>query len=299
MSTSRPDLRAQDLAALDAAILHALETDDESALQILGYGEISCVVKWSSGDESFACKRLPPFEDTERFEAYRVCVEEYLETLAARGVHVVPSNLASVAHSGGRLGAYLVQPMLPAGSLLPRRLAELDEDEGRALVREVFDRIVSVVDGRVGFDGQLSNWAHVDSELLYLDVTTPLMRDERGRERLDTELFLASLPWALRPIVRTFMLRSILETYYQPRRVVVDLLANLIKERLVRHLPSLIDEANRVVKEPITQEEVRRYYDGDARTWALLQRLRRIDRGFQRRVLRRVYPFLLPGTIER
>ena len=31
----------------------------------------------------------------------------------------------------------------------------------------------------------------------------------------------------------------------------------------------------------------------------LLQRLRRLDRAWQRRVRRRVYPFLLPGRIER
>jgi hypothetical protein len=33
--------------------------------------------------------------------------------------------------------------------------------------------------------------------------------------------------------------------------------------------------------------------------WGLLQRLRRIDRSWQRRVRRRQYPFLLPGKVER
>ena len=50
---------------------------------------------------------------------------------------------------------------------------------------------------------------------------------------------------------------------------------------------------------PITLSEVRRYYRGDARTWAQLLRLRRADRFWQRKVRRRAYPFLLPGRIER
>ena len=37
----------------------------------------------------------------------------------------------------------------------------------------------------------------------------------------------------------------------------------------------------------------------DARMWALLQRLRRADRWWQRRVRRRQYPFLLPGEVQR
>jgi hypothetical protein len=43
---------------------------------------------------------------------------------------------------------------------------------------------------------------------------------------------------------------------------------------------------------------VRRYYRSDARLWAGLLLLRRLDRRWRRLTGRR-YPFLLPGRIER
>ena len=39
---------------------------------------------------------------------------------------------------------------------------------------------------------------------------------------------------------------------------------------------------------------MRRYFARDKRLWLLMQRLRRADRAWQRRVRRRAYPFLLP-----
>jgi len=126
-----------------------------------------------------------------------------------------------------------------------------------------------------------------------------MMRDDEGRETLDTELFLASLPWALRGLVRRFLLHSILDKYYQPREVLRDLLANLIKEGIADRLALGLEVVNTRVSPPIDDSEVRRYYHEDARMWAFLQRLRRIDRGWQRGVRRRQYPFLLSGKVER
>ena len=39
---------------------------------------------------------------------------------------------------------------------------------------------------------------------------------------------------------------------------------------------------------------MRRYFARDRRLWLLMQRLRRADRAWQRRVRSRPYPFLLP-----
>ena len=61
----------------------------------------------------------------------------------------------------------------------------------------------------------------------------------------------------------------------------------------------LLAAANQHLDAPLTGEEARRYYRRDAMMWALLQRLRRADRWWQRRIRRRRYPFLLPGRIER
>jgi len=85
--------------------------------------------------------------------------------------------------------------------------------------------------------------------------------------------------------------------------VILDLAGNLLKEGLERQLVWALEVSNGLATDeergPITPEEARAYYQDDARTWALLQRLRRVDRAWQRKVRRRSYPFLLPGAIER
>jgi len=132
-----------------------------------------------------------------------------------------------------------------------------------------------------------------------LDVTTPLLRDEAGRHRLDTALFLASLPWALRRLTERFLVDSLIDAYFSVRTVIVDLLGNLIKERHRAWIPLGIARANLRVEQAITVEEVERYYRQNALMWEALLRLRRIDRAWQIKVRRRPYPFLLPGKIER
>lgn len=287
------------LEALEGRVERALAAGGAGDLEVLGYGEISAVLALDGPGGRHACKRLPPFPDAASLEAYRACLEEYLAALAGRGVRVAPTELVSLERPGGRFAAYCVQEAFPQGSLLPAILARAGEGRARALFAEIVEAVKRAAGNGLGFDAQVSNWAVVGGGLVYLDVTTPLMRDGAGAERLDTGLFLASLPWALRGPVRRFLLGSILDTFYQPRRVVLDALANLVKEGLGRWLPAFLQEAKARLEPPLSEEEVRRYYAADARTWALLQRLRRLDRAWQRRVRRRPYPFLLPGRIER
>jgi hypothetical protein len=284
------------LEALDQLLVHALETGDVSQLSLLGYGEISCVL---AVDATRAAKPLPPFRDAAAVERYRRTFRAYLKGLTQRGIPPLPSTLHVVERPGGLPVVWCVQPRLSGEALLPNVLRRRPEAEGSGLFEELVDRLHGAVDGTFGVDGQLSNWALMDGELRYLDVTTPMMRDATGAEMLDTSLFLASLPALLRPAVRRFALRSILDKYYDPRGVLLDLLGNLLKERLDPLLPPFLEQANRRVTAPITVTEVRRYYAADARLWSLMQRLRRIDRQWQTRVRRRPYPFLLPGRIER
>ena len=299
MTAAGPLITAAELADLEAAVGRAFAGGDDRHLRVLGYGEISSVLAWDTARGPVAVKRLPPFPDRPRFDAYAATVADYLAALAAGGVTPVTTELASAAAPGGAVVAYLVQPILPAATLGPRRLAVAGGDEVERVLAGIVERVVGVVDGRRGLDAQLSNWAIDGERLAYLDVSTPMLRDDGGGERLDGEVFLASLPWALRPVVSRFLLRDILAKYYDPRGVVLDLLGNLHKERLARHLPVGLAVAARHVRPAITAAEVDRYYRADARSWALLQRLRRLDRAWQLRVRRRPYPFLLPGPIAR
>ena len=292
-------LALQDLAALDAAVTRAFSTGDPSGLEVLGYGEISAVVAWASDGRSWACKRLPPFPGRADADRYSALFEEYLATLQVRGVKVVPSTLQRLERDDGKVVIYCVQPLLPAAQLAVRVLERSNAAEARALFETVLGRIVAVVSPQVGIDGQLSNWWVTGDEVAMLDVTTPLLKDAAGRNRLDMELFLAAVPAPVRPLFRRYVVPSVVDKYHDPRGVTLDLVANLIKEGLESHIGPFLEIANRRLSQPIEAAEVRRYYAGDARVWTAWQALRRADRFVRLRLLRQPYPFLLPGRIER
>lgn len=301
MTAARPAffLPEGTLAALEERVARALESADASGLEVLGYGEVSAVLALRFDGGGAACKRLPVFPDERAFAAYRSAFEAQLEAYEAGGIPVLATALQRVAGRGDRPVAYCVQPLVDRDAILSTRMVREPEAWGGAQVEKVMDLALGYVCATRGLDAQLSNWAVVDGRLRYLDVTTPLLRDARGRERLDVDVFLASLPWALRGFVKHAVLRGILDAYYTPRGVLKDILGNLVKEGLARHLPALVAGAARRADPPLSVDEVRRHYAQDARTWHVLQRLRRLDRTWQRHVRRRPYPFLLPGPVKR
>ena len=292
-------ITAADLRRLEATMTRAFATGDVSGLEVLGYGEITTVVVCESGGRRHACKRLPPFATAEDADRYAALFAEYLDTLSQRGVRLVPSSLHRLDRDDGTVVVYCVQPVLPADQLAVRVLERSDETQALALFETILDRIVTAVSPRVGLDGQLSNWMVADDDVLFLDVTTPMLKDAAGRDRLDTELFLAAVPPPVRPLFRRFVVPQVIDKYHDPRGVVLDLVANLIKEGQERHIGPFLQAANRRLTPPLAEVEVRRYYAGDARVWTAWQALRRVDRFVRTRLLGRPYPFLLPGRIER
>ncbi|MCX4911601.1 DUF6206 family protein [Streptomyces sp. NBC_00878] len=288
-----------ELARLEAQVQAALRTTDDSALDVLGYGEVSLVLRLRTDQGAFACKRLPVFPDRGRFERYQEGLDEYLRRLSGSGVNVAETKVWHTHHPSGGITAYCLQRELPSQRLCSRLL----HTEGETWAKDFFSRFLDQVDGAVdpalGLDAQATNWVEVDGELIYLDVTTPLMRDARGRERLDVRLFFSSLPWFLRDAVRLSMTKSIFDKFYETRGVLLDFLGNLHKERLDALIPAFLEQANARLAKPITAEEVAAYYRGDARMWELIQRLRQADRFWHRRIRRRTYPFLLPPPVDR
>jgi hypothetical protein len=290
---------ALDLSALETEVERALATGDESALHVLGYGEITTVLAWPYADGPWACKRLPPFDDPTRLDAYCELFDDYVTELSKAGVRVHETEVRRVPKLDGRIAAYCVQSTIAPELLAPAILRRATAEEGERLLAGIFDEIVGVVSPRVGLDGQLSNWAVHDDTLVYFDLTTPLLRDDDGRDRLDTELFLASLPAPFRVVVRRFLLDSILDPYYDARLTAQDVLSNLHKEGLHGWIPAGLELANARLERPLTMRDIDGHYHRDARLWTWLQRFRRVDRQWQRRVRRRPYPFLLPGRIDR
>lgn len=289
----------RDLEALDRRVEEALAAGEPGDLEVLGWGEVSSVVAFDTPRGKYACKRLPLFPDRERFAAYKDCFGMYLDRLEGAGIRVVETELREVGKDDGRVVGYCIQPVVDQDGLVHRILARCDEPEALKWFDAICDRILAFVTDTFGLDAQFSNWAVTGGTLSYLDVTTPLVRDAGGKPVLDVDLFLAAIPRALRWPVKRFMLMEIVAKYCRPRDVIVDLLANLVKERLERWIPVFVNRANTRVEPAITEKEVRKYYRSDARAWALLLALRRVDRFFYMKILRKPYPFLLPGKIER
>jgi hypothetical protein len=226
---------------------------------------------------------------------------EYIDTLRERGVAVLPTEFQEFDAADGARVLYTIQPLVSAECLAVDVLRESSKEEGELLLREIFSPTAAVAgDPLYGLDVQLSNWVIVAGELGYLDVSTPFMRDEAtGLSRLDTSIFSASLPWLMRWPVERFMAEDIVAEYFDLRTTVINAIANFRKDRLDEWIERAISIANEFVDEPITLQEVDRYYNKDQRLWAVLQWLRRADRWWQLKVRRRAYPVLLPGRIDR
>lgn len=290
-----------DAGRLEVRVAAALACGDDLGLRVLGYGEITLVLGWPAEEPAWACKRLPRFPDDAAAARYADRFDSYLALLAERGVTPVPSRFHTVAPGDGGRGrvGYVVQPALPAGSLGPDVLRAAEPDPAHPLLAGIVAAVPAVVDERTGLDGQLSNWAVVDGELVYLDVTTPMRFTPAGRIDLDLDLFLAAYPWALRGVIGRFVAPDVIGAYRDPRHVLLDLVGNLHKERLAAWIPAAVEAIGDTVSPRLTVEEAERYYRSDARLWEVMLRLRRADRRWQRAVRRRTYPFLLPGPVER
>jgi Family of unknown function (DUF6206) len=288
----------EDLTTLEHRVRAELEADGSGDLRVLGYGEITLVLGWPPEAPRVACKRLPVFPDASRAAAYGATISAYIEELRGSGVDVLATEWRTVATGGDGVAAYVLQPVLPAPTLAPN-LVRADRVDGIDVVARIVNVIATTVDDHVGLDGQLSNWALVDDRLRYFDVTTPMLNDDAGRTLLDLGLLVQPFPAPVRAIVRRAVAPGIVAHFHEPRYVLVDMIGNLLKERLDGVIDPAIELANQFAEPPIDRHEVERFYRSDARTWEALLRLRRADRWWQRHVRRRTYPFLLPGPIDR
>lgn len=326
---TRIEVDTERLERFERALDPADPEGSEIPARVLGYGEISTVLAIGDGEQ--ACKRMPMFADQDEITAYSAALESYLACLQDAGIQVAPGVLVPVqARSGGRRVVYLVQPRLPSRQIGNSVVRTSDAATSVRLLRAVLRELgklyrynqqqaaASSGNGSrwtLGIDGQISNWAVTNPdalagsndaiELCYFDVNTPLVR-RNGVEQLDTELFLRSAPAFLRWVLRLFVVQDVVDRYYDLRRVVVDLIANLYKEGRADLVPVWLEMANAFLGQElaqagyarIDQREVDAYYREDVRIWRLYLGLRRFDRTLHR-LTRRRYPYVLPGPIQR
>jgi len=300
--------------------------NSQVSCRVLGYGEISTVFEILADKmNGLAFKRMSIFETMQELEAYLVTYKEYCRILVDQiGITLPEHGYAAFINKNGRPIFYIIQEKLSALGIGNNAIHDLERQDTLKLfacvLREsfkVWEFSIRHEELDLGIDGQVSNWVINEFEsqkrtlgeavsLSYIDTSTPFMR-VRGVEQMDPELFLRSAPSFLAWILKIFFLDEVVDRYYDFRKVTIDLLANCYKEQKPELVPDLIPLANRFFEteaknlalEPIQQKDVQDYYKEDALIWSLYLSMRRIDRFLHRYILRRDYPYLLPGRIKR
>ena len=284
-----------ELHELEAAVVQAIATGDARHLRLLGHGEISVVIGWPGPSPEFAVKRLPPFPSAAVFDDYADVVRRYVAGLESAGVRVLDTEVRRITRSDGSVVGFHIQPAVPGGSLGHEQLAGADPAAGHPIVPAVVEAVQRGANLDHGIDAQMANWAWLDGEPFQLDLTTPFVLGPDGRPAIPLAPFLASLPAAVRPVVRGQM-TQLIRRWMSPRGALVDLVANLYKTRLDDWVDPMLREVNRVVSPPVTAVEARGVHRGDRRLWPVLFRLQKTQRWWCHRVRRRPYGFLLPET---
>jgi hypothetical protein len=300
--------------------LDPAEPERTPGVSVVAYGEVSACLRLA-GLPGVICKRMSGFADEDAAQRYQELVRTYLAELAAAGVPVVDTRIVPVPRPGRPPVVHLVQPELPVASLGHSILRTADD----ATVVDAVERVLATAlrlavadrertDGlEVALDGQLSNWSfgsdatHLADPVL-VDVGTPFMR-RSGRHQIDIGWLETPIPAGVRTYYhRRGLVGAYLDDYYDPRLVAVDLLGNFHKEGRANRVPLGVDVVNRWLagdaavlgrRDPVTAEEVEKYYRSDADLLALYLRLRRADRFLRTKVFRRPYDFVLPGPVTR
>jgi len=297
----------------------------EIPIKILGYGEISLVFEIVGDPGHLAYKRIPIFDNEEQVEKFIGAYNEYCRILKDEVGYTLPEHdVVWFRDKKEKIQLYCVQKKVLSESVCNNIIHQVSDKEVETLVllamREMkklwsFSKNNQVID--LGLDGQISNFAIIDydvnnpkvteeTKLLYFDTSTPFVR-KNGEELMQFELLLKSAPGFLRGILKALYLEETVNRYYDWRKVSTDLVANFFKEQREDLVPRLIEVVNTFFKEeasefeiePLNFEEIEKYYKSDASMWELFQKVRKFDRFIKTKILRKKYPFYLPGKIKR
>jgi len=297
----------------------------EVPIKILGFGEISLVFEIVGDPEQIAYKRIPIFENEKQVNRHIWAYNEYNRILNQEaGLNLPKYDVAWFKDNEDKIQFYCIQEKISSESVGNRVIHDLRTEDIETLILLVMSEMKKVwvysknhetID--LGLDGQISNFAIIgydpnnpkiekDTKLVYFDTSTPMFR-KNGIEAMDEELFLESTPSFLRFLVKAAFLDEVIDRYYDWRLVTIDLIANFFKEQRPELIPGIIRQINKFFKEeasefnmePITFEEVQKYYKNDKMIWVIFQNARKIDRFIKTKLLKKKYDFYLPGKIKR
>lgn len=298
---------------LDRDLLYRLEEDLKPhrieecivPITVLDYGDISIVFK-IEGRENLVFKRMPLFRSMDEAERFAAMYREYNSLLEEAGLRIPPAETTTIQVSGRPvIVLFLAQQLMPPEAFGHRLVHGFSDNENRDLFEKIMKEISKVWEFNrksmpgieLALDAQLSNWVLHEDRVYYVDTSTPLYRKD-GVEQINqnVEAFLKSVPTGLRWIFRKVFINDIIPRYYDPHKVFVDFASNLNNER-PEVIPTAIDVINGILEDgndPITEEEVAKYYEEDRKIWLLFLSLRRADRWVKTKLFRRRYEFTLP-----
>ncbi|MEE8397678.1 MAG: DUF6206 family protein [Desulfobacterales bacterium] len=305
---------------LDYALLERFENGldpqhlDASAVsaKVVGYGEMSTVFQIDD-HPAVVFKRLPLFKDRSAAETYGSMYDEYCELLTQLGIFLPDSETIVIEVPKRPVTLYIAQEMLPAQRFGHRLIHSQDEASVKQLIETIMVASEKVwqfcEENRPGMelalDGQLSNWVLTDEDneprLVFIDTGTPLIK-KQGRNLLDPDLLLQAAPKPFRWIIKWLFADEVMNRYYDPRKNMIDLAANLYKEQKPELIPMFIQIINEKLPAgvtPLVTKDIERYYREDRFIWSLFLALRRVDCWLTTAVFRQRYEFILPGKIKR
>lgn len=273
---------------------------------VKGYGEISSIFS-IDGIPGKIFKRLPLFNKEADANKYVNNYNSYTNALNKAGL-TLPNDSTNII-MGEQVVLYVGQKELHKNEFCHRLLHTLTEGDSLKMIEKIFSEILKVwhfnlankPELELSIDGQVSNWAAINNQIVYVDTSTPLFKIN-GEEQLDPELLLNSTPGVLKWIIRKFFLEEVMNRYYDLRLVYIDLVANLYKEQKEALIDQSLEIANQLLSDDfkaISRKEIDVYYKDDKFTWQLFLFFRKIDRWFTNKILRKKYQFILPGKIKR
>jgi len=285
------------------------------AVNVLGTGEVTTTLELTGNPLlarphperpgrliTYAYKKMPPFLSRKEVDQYIPLYHEYHELIAGTlGIGVPLYEARVLRASGGGYQVYDLQERLPPESIGSRVIDSVSAPECHTLFRMILDELRKVFaynreggEPQIGFDGQIPNWAVAGydpsrpavsgrEQLLYIDTTTPLLR-RNGVEQLDAEIFIRPLPRFSRSFIRRYVLQGVLDRYYTPRLIVLDLISNCIHYGRRDIVPRLVEIANAFFLgepggdgfRPYSVGEIQRYYLKDRLIWIFFQASRRL-----------------------
>ena len=290
-------LTPEELTHLEKEVLSALRRGGSPNLDVLGFGQMSLLLRVEAQSGTYVCKRSPSFVARSRLNIYSDGIGQYTRALQDGGVSVVDTTVQAAYSKAGGLVAYSIQPLLPPETLGPAYLASLDDGAAIRVLQGIVRRAERCVSDKVGIDGRLSSWALYKGNLRYVALSRPWIRDEAGEEIFDRRILFSTFPVWARDFISTRLLPDWPGRHYELRTVLLDLLASLHKAGLERHISVLLPSLD-AAEPPITEEEVREHHKTQSRTWLALRWLRWVDRLWLKWIKKKPYPFLLPGRSD-